>query len=231
MWPTRKDAEDYAIYCQLGVQLDPEYEQICRMLWNKMVPEAYPDIDEKNNFWGENALSRSSLVARDAIIKLSGFAFVAYEWVRPLSRWIGNRKCLEIMCGSGTLAYALRECGTWIIATDNGTWSSAPRWFEKPWTDVRNVDCVKAIEMYGKDVDFVVCSWPYMDDMAYRCLLKMREINPLCKMIYIGEWEGGATANNDFFATLKEINDSEFEAAVANYKQSWGIHDRPYLIN
>lgn len=70
-----------------------------------------------------------------------------------------------------------------------------------------------------------------MDDNAYKCLKLMREVNPKAKMIYIGEWSGGCTADDNFFEILKLIkNDTKFYEAVKNYLTWYCLHDRPYLI-
>lgn len=74
-------------------------------------------------------------------------------------------------------------------------------------------------------------SWCYMDDTGYKCLKKMREVNPNCKMLYIGEWQGGCTGNDEFFESLVEICDESFEKIAAKLPQWSGIHDRLYLIN
>lgn len=169
-----------------------------------------------------NPFHRETLLYRDKYIRQVGFARISQDWVNPLARWIGKRKCLEVMAGSGALTYALRELGVKIIATDDFSWSKP----FKPWIKVDNMDCIVAVERFGKEVDFVICSWPYMDDTAYRLLLKMREVNPKCRMIYIGEGWGGCTANDDFFEIAIEDNVKGFYDAVSNFSSWDGIHDR-----
>lgn len=73
-------------------------------------------------------------------------------------------------------------------------------------------------------------SWAYMDDVGYKVLKAMQEVNPKCIMLYIGEWEGGCTANDDFFSSIQEIEDKEFDEAVKHFKQWRGIHDYPQLV-
>ena len=151
------------------------------------------------------------------------------DWVKPLAKWIGDRPCLEIMCGNGYLSYALSKYGCNIKATDNYSWNKE---FEKMGSiyPVENLDCIAAIEKYGKNVKFIICSWPYMDSNAYRSLMKMREINPKCRMIYIGEEFGGCTANNDFFNNIEECYVKGFEDAVGNYRRWQSIHDSIVLV-
>lgn len=58
----------------------------------------------------------------------------------------------------------------------------------------------------------------------------MREINPKCRMIYIGEDFGGCTANNDFFNNIEECYVKGFEDAVGNYRRWQSIHDSIVLV-
>lgn len=168
---------------------------------------------------------------RDKIIESMGYSFICDSWIVPLTHWISGRKCLEIMAGSGALSYALKRQGVDIIPTDNHSWE---RWFNKPnalWVDVIKKDCLDAIEEYGRDVDIIIMSWAYMDDMAYKSLLKMREVNDKCIMVYIGEDQGGCTANDDFFENARIINnDPLFTIASQCYKSWYGMHDELKLI-
>lgn len=159
---------------------------------------------------------------RDKYIKEFGFPLFAEDWVKPLSTWIGDRPCLEIMAGTGYLSYALSLYGVNIKATDDYSW-------EKHFTnfkDVENIDCLQAIKKYGKDVKFIICSWPYMDEMANFSLVMMREVNPKCRMIYIGEGWGGCTASDKFFNNVEECEVEGFNQAVSKYRRWSGLHDR-----
>ena len=54
-------------------------------------------------------------------------------------------------------------------------------------------------------------SWPYMDDTCYKAYKMMKEINPNCLMIYIGESIGGCTACDEFFLnTISSFDDIKF---------------------
>lgn len=207
-----------------------EYEQILRLLEQHMIPEQYPSVAESAFIW-QNELGMDSLIYRDPIVRNSSFALISNEWVRPLAQWIGKRHCLEIMSGSGALAYALTQNGVTVIATDNSSWAQQyGSWFSEPWQKVEQLNCLDAIERYGGDCELIVCSWPYMDEDAYSALIKMRAVNPTAMMIYIGEWSCGATASDSFFEAASIVNDAGFASAVKNFKQVYGIHDWPYLL-
>ena len=198
-------------------------DYIVSQINQKQIPNSYPEYMFNNiNKWS----------LRDKFIKQMGFSLVSFDWIIPLSKWIGSRKCLEVMSGTGSLSFALKQQGTDIMATDDFSWTGQNNWNQNKnyWTNIENIDAVKAVEKYGKEVNVIIMSWPYMDDIAYKVLLKMREVNPFCIMIFIGEGYGGCTASDEFFDNIVEIEDETFSEAIKEYKQWWGIHDYPQLI-
>lgn len=135
------------------------------------------------------------------------------------------------MAGSGALSYALQQCGVDVTATDDESWKVTKEfWKPNPWYAVEKMECVEAVERYMPDCSLLICSWPPMDETAYRALEAMRRMNSDAQMLYIGEQKGGATANDAFFETVVPVEDNDFEKAVTNYKQFFGIHDFPYLV-
>lgn len=205
----------------------PYIENIA-MLKHHTIPAAYPGVSEESS----HTLGKESLIFRDLITSLSGCVFLSYEWIKPLARWIGPKKCLEIMAGSGSLSYGLQQCGVDIIATDDYSYGNVQKkWFDNnQWVDVKKVECVEAIKQFGQERDIVLCAWPEQTDRAYYSLLKMREINPKAMMIYIGEFYG-ATADENFMRTVKLVNDEQFEEIIKKYKRCYGIYDNLFLIN
>lgn len=198
-------------------------------LTNHVVPESFHQRLLEQGMFGRRRLSTDFLCLREDFIKACGYILVSYEWVRPLSKWIGSKKCLEIMAGSGCLTKALLDCGTNIIATDNKTWSEDVDWFSSPWTEVEAIDCVEAIKKYGKTLDYIICSWPYRDDSAFKCLQAMRCVNMNLRMIYIGE-ASETCATREFFDAAEFIEDLSFEQAVGNYVCHAAMHDDLSLI-
>ncbi len=196
-------------------------ENIKDMIFNKVIPESY-----LNSFIGDMDGYRK----RRDIIENMGYSLLALNWIIPLSKWIGNRKCLEVMAGCGSLTYALQQQNVDIIATDNYTWENHWKDNNGMWTDVENLDAIETVKKYGSDIDIIIMSWPYMDDTGTQVLKTMREVNPECIMIYIGEGSGGCTADDEFFDIVEHVDNKSFDDAVKEYKQWWGIHDRPYLV-
>lgn len=190
------------------------------LLLNHKVPFSYPKSVQDVSYPHVG-------IEREDFIPISAFPLICNEWVNPLAEYIGDKKCIEVMAGTGMLSKALQNFGVSITATDSFMWEHT-HWFPKDselWTDIEKIDCCEAIRKYAT-VDFVVCSWPYMDDNCYECLMTMREVNPSCKMIYIGELDGGCTASNKFFEAADWVEDEEFDHSVYKFMSWRGIHDR-----
>lgn len=202
-----------------------QYYQILELLQQKQLPQSYPEAD------AQHQLPPDSLQIRSQLLGLCGYCLLAYDWLQPLAAWIGARKCLEIMCGSGALSKGLQDCGVSVRATDDFSWDKehTTDWFRNGWTKLEEMPALQAIETYGRDVDFIICSWPFLSEDCYQALLKMREVNPAACMIFIGEWRG-ATASDSFFDVAEIVEDTTFQQAVANFKSIYQVQDRPYLI-
>lgn len=155
------------------------------------------------------------------------YAFVSWRWVNPLAEWIGNRKVLEVMAGAGWLAKALRERGIDIIATDSHEWQRTLKW--ELVTKVVEMGANTAIALYGKEIDIMVISWPYMDNDAYRAIKMLYKVNPRAVVIFIGQYGGGITANERFFEHFEILNDPKFERMADQYEPWFFLSDRPYL--
>lgn len=205
-----------------------DYKELLTDLKAHKIPKEYPNTVIRN-------LGVDTFVLRSLVIREQGFALVANNWVSRLAKWINGRKCVELMAGCGSLSYALQQNGVDIIATDNFSWETNEAVYENwtvnknYWLDIENIDCIEAIEKY-KDADIFIISWAYMDDTAYRALLKMREVNPSAFMIFIGEGCGGCTANDDFYNSIIEVDDMAIHMINAIYPRWNGIHDRLFLV-
>lgn len=215
-------------------KFNQEMKIIKSQLLTKIIPAIYPKEVAAFSAYGSNVY-----ISRYEVIGISSFALISRAWLKPLSEYIGSGKCLEIMAGRGILSKGLNDFGIDIICTDNFSW----KWHRSDreekntlepnqlWYDVENIDCIDAIEKYGRAIDYLICCWPYMDDGAYNSLVKMREINPHCKLIYIGEGEGGCTADDSFFETAVFVeNDDKFKLAANKFQCWWGVHDQLHLV-
>jgi hypothetical protein len=82
------------------------------------------------------------------------YAFYSQELIRALAECIGERVCLEIAAGDGTLTRFLAAAGLQIRATDDHSWSHAIK-FPK---EVEKLDASEALSRYQPKV--VLCSFP-----------------------------------------------------------------------
>jgi len=186
------------------------------------IPETHP-YPKKARFDFTFPDVASAFHERQACASRGMFAFVSWDWVKPLVAWIGNRKVLEVMAGAGWLARALSEKGINIIATDDYSWIEKREW--ELQTEVKKMDAFSAIEIFGEESDILIISWPYMDPSAFEAIRKWNEIRPGGLIIYIGEQEGGCTANEEFFEHFEEVNDDTFNFVIYNYRTWEGLHD------
>jgi hypothetical protein len=179
-----------------------------------------------------------SVRLRHYYISQGMFAFVSWKWVKPLATFIDKKKVLEVMAGRGILAYALRELGINMIATDDFSFArsvqsgvhypefSFASW-KDPVTDIEEMDALDAIENYGSIVDYLLVSWPY-PNIALHIIRKMYEVNPKALVIFIGEMSP-ANVCGDFANHFSLIDDPLFKEAAANYESWETVHDKLLL--
>jgi hypothetical protein len=82
------------------------------------------------------------------------YCFYSRELIQELRALIGDKTCLEIAAGDGTLGRFLVDAGVRVWATDNQSWSHAIEYPEA----VERLGAKQALEKYQPEA--VVCSWP-----------------------------------------------------------------------
>jgi hypothetical protein len=82
------------------------------------------------------------------------YCFYSKELIEKLSGLIGDKTCLEIGAGDGTLTRFLTEAGTVIHATDDQSWKHTIEYPEA----VEQLGAKQALDKYRPQA--VVCSWP-----------------------------------------------------------------------
>jgi hypothetical protein len=82
------------------------------------------------------------------------YCFYSRSLVRRLAEMIGDRSCLEIAAGDGTLSRFLAQQGVRIVATDDHSWQST---IDFP-VEVLRQDAREALRRHSPEV--VICSWP-----------------------------------------------------------------------
>ncbi|RKS77620.1 hypothetical protein CLV35_1314 [Motilibacter peucedani] len=114
------------------------------------------------------------------------YCFYSRELVAALAREVGDRSCLEIAAGDGTLSRFLREAGVDVTATDDHSWSSAVEFPD----DVVRVDAVTALRRYEPAV--VVCSWPPAGNRFERAVFTTRSVQTYVVIASRHEFAAGA---------------------------------------
>lgn len=200
---------------------------------SKSIPEKMPYYIPNDffknydiNFEKHLTLMNLQYILRDLYMKQYGFPFISKKWINPLVNYLKNKKVLEVMSGTGYLGSILKNKNINIICTDDFSWG-----YNNHYTNIENIDAIKAIKKYGKDIDIVIMSWPpYNSNIANKVTKKLHLINNSAKIIYIGEQKGGCTANDDFFNNIKVIKDKKFNKIRDNYQSYAHIKDNLYLV-
>jgi hypothetical protein len=81
------------------------------------------------------------------------YCFYSKQLIRALTALIGDRPCLEIAAGDGTLSRFLSDAGVRVTATDDHSWNNVD------FSDaVLQQDAEQALTVHQPEV--VICSWP-----------------------------------------------------------------------
>jgi hypothetical protein len=117
------------------------------------------------------------------------YCFYSRPLVRRLAAMIGDRSCVEIAAGDGTLSRFLAQEGAQIVATDDHSWRQS---IEFPDTVLRQ-DAREALRAHRPEV--VICSWPPPENSFERHVFK----TPTVQLYVVissrhrfaaGDWEG-----------------------------------------
>ena len=170
---------------------------------------------------------------RNLVIEYCGFTMVTKKVVNALvsemERLTGKPhqliRTMEIGCGLGVLSKGLSDAGVSVISVDNyarvnnGTFKMENLWLH----NILNMDQLQAVDVYGKDVDFIIACWPEMTCNIDRIPQLMHSVNPNCRLIYCGEEYGGCTANDEFFDNVVEVD--ALVGVNHVYRRWMGIYD------
>lgn len=98
------------------------------------------------------------------------WCFYSRPLIRQLAEMIGDRSCLEIAAGDGTLSAFLTSAGVRVIATDDYSWSDSITF---P-TSVQRQDARAALQAHRPEV--VICSWPPAGNTFERYVFKTASV-------------------------------------------------------
>ena len=98
------------------------------------------------------------------------YCFYSKRLIRKLAGMIGDRQCLEIAAGDGTLARFLAAEGVAVVATDDHSWQDV----NVPSTVLRQ-DAREALRAHRPEV--VICSWPPAGNSFERDVFTTRTVD------------------------------------------------------
>lgn len=98
------------------------------------------------------------------------YCFYSKPLIARLASLIGERPCLEIAAGDGTLARFLAAEGVQVTATDDHSWGQSVTY---PSTVIRK-DARAALRCYQPEV--VICSWPPAGNAFEREVFRTRSV-------------------------------------------------------
>lgn len=120
---------------------------------------------------------------------------------------------VEIGAGGGYWAHLLLQRGVQVDAYDKDPVESG----RNHWKFTAHLSVREGGPEVLSHWTLFLC-WPYMDAMAWQCLKEYQGQH----VIYIGEGQGGCTANDEFFAKLEREYDEVEEIDIPQWR---GIHD------
>lgn len=135
---------------------------------------------------------------------------------------------LEVGSGTGYWAYELSKLKVDIIATDPEPYSDI--YLEKDitpssWTSVQQINACDAIFEHGKGRVLMMC-WPSLEvSWPKEALIQYRVLSGRA-LIYIGEGDGGCTADDEFHEILSQ---DWLLTKQIEMRQWQGIHDNCYI--
>lgn len=151
---------------------------------------------------------------RDEFTKGVSWAVPSQPVITQLCKWIGENNVLEVGCGKGLWTYLLRLEGVNVTVTDTKSQEAETGFVD----DIEECEAKDATERHPECNVLFLCWPPYDRAMAAEALESFKGD----RVIYIGEGNGGCTADDSFHAMLEE----QFEDDdVIEIPQWWGIHD------
>lgn len=209
------------------------YESTINFYNNGLVTEDLENkftMNGKKNDFGLNYLDfdMSISMLRYDFVEKYGFVLLNEKLIKSVSKHLNNKKIIELGAGTGWLSHQLQKNNIDITPIDKKI-KNNDYGFNTTYTDILECDAIEYLKK-NNNYDTVILSWPnYSEDFAYEVL---KNIPKGKELIYIGEREGGCTANDDFFNLLadKTILNKDITNQINKNSLSWkGIHDKWYV--
>jgi hypothetical protein len=163
-------------------------------------------------------LSLEKWKIRDKFIAKFGFAIMSDEAGEIIARYA---PILEVGAGCGYWSYELRKAGVDVVATEphpGMKYGAIPEAW-KPWIELDPITGTDAVAKYpGRSL---LVGWPSLNDPWPSDTLKAFN-NPGSIVIYVGEGDGGCTADDNFHNQLRDDFELIMDVAIPQFV---GIHD------
>lgn len=153
-------------------------------------------------------------MVRNAIIATCGFTILSsvmlnsiVEAMQEISgkHW-RDIKVLEVCAGSGSLAYGLTEMACLLkenyVAVDDQSNSFYINYGD-PWYHVEKMDAFSAVNMYGRDIDFLIVSWPPANFSMSKLFEHLHMLNKKAKIVFIGNVDDGTCGDKRFWKLVQ----------------------------
>ena len=134
------------------------------------------------------------------------YCFYSRPLIDRLGELIGDRPCLEIAAGDGTLSRFLRERGVHVTATDDHSWKHAVTFPEA----VIRQDAREALRVHAPTV--VLCSWPPAGNRFEQHVFRTRSVE---LYVVIASTHAFAAGNWDDYRSQQGFTMVEDEALGA----------------
>lgn len=131
------------------------------------------------------------------------YCFYSAPLIRELAALVGQRRCLEIAAGDGTLTRFLIDAGVEVQATDDGSWRQSIDYPQR----VRQMDARVALRTLRAPV--VLCSFPPPGNGFERAVLRSREVETYIVLTTrdrhaAGNWDAYADSETLGFAMRED---------------------------
>lgn len=179
-----------------------------------------PDIgrwlpSRESTFLDRLKKSTHEFQVRDLYIQQFGFAVLTEAAVSCIKKYA---PLLEVGAGSGYWSYELQTHKVDIVATDpkTGKYRDLANHWQKYWTDVHSLSGLAALKAFpGRNLLTV---WPDMSTWPSKTLKAFTGEY----VLYVGEGDGGATADHRFHVHLRD----NFEGVeLLDLPVFFGLHD------
>ena len=191
-------------------------------MWNPLYDRWEAEVGhEPEGPFGYRSFSIERFRAREEMIETYAFSVPTHDVLKTIVQHAP--RIVELGAATGYWAKVLSDCGADVVAYDHVKPGTKNTYFHGQeiarWFPVRHgdIDTLSAHEDRA-----LLLSWPPMDDTAARAVEAWRG----GILVYVGESQGGCTADDAFFGRLE----ADFEEMECLALPQWpGLHDYVYI--